>query len=314
MMTGVMRTKILSCLLGGLLLAGACGDPGEAPTEEPNDQQTLSASEQRMTDLVAASGDYLLEEESARVTATMATEMPELAGGGVMEGEGRGAFDYSSKRGYFNVSMRIPQFGTMTMKSITDFPHLYMNMTDMLEAFGIPRPPEMKPWIRANFLTIGEQIGVDMGALMQFGQSDMSSYALYTKGVVDVEELSEELVRGESATHYEATLDFEKLMEEDIPEDVSSSFEVLVDLMGTSRIPFEVWLDDQDRMVRQRMEIPMPAGATGETVQTTMDMTYYGFGSKVDVDLPPKSQTMGFEELLELTPGAGGETSDIESG
>ena len=303
-------------LLAGALLAGACGDPGERPTDVPTDQQTLSVREQRITELVAASGDYLLEEESARVTATMSTEMPASAGGGLMAGRGRGAFDYSSKRGYFDVSFTMssfPQAGTVTMKSITDFPYVYMNMTDMLRAFGMPRPSGMKPWIRANFLTIGEQLGIDMGALMQFGQSDMSSYALYTQGVVDVEEMGEQIVRGESATHYEATLDFEKLMEQDIPEDVASSLEVLIDLMGTSRIPFEVWLDNQDRMVRQRMEMPMPVGTTGESVRTTIDMTYYGFGSKVDIDLPSKDKTMSFEELLELAPGATGETSDIDA-
>lgn len=300
----MLRThRSLSWLVVPLLLLGACGSEPQQQVEE------VTEEEARFADLVAASGDRLLDEGTARVSSTMAVEMPDAAGGGLMAGTGRGAFDYEAKTGYFTMKMTfsgMPMLGNMTTKSIMDFPHVYMNMSDMLQQFGGGTPPQLKPWIRINFNTVGEQVGIDMGALMRFGQSDASSYVLYTKGVEDVSKVGRERVRGEPATHYEAILDFEKLQEEDIPEDVRSSLQAIVQLMGTSEVPFDVWLDKSGRMVRQRMEMPMPVGATGQTAPTTIDMTYYGFGREVHVELPPERQVMDLEELLELgsQPGA----------
>ena len=301
----VLRTpKRLSWLVVPLLVLGACGsEPQDEPTRE------VSEPEARFADLVAASGERLVDEGPARVETTVSAPMSDAAGGGLVAGTGRGAFDYAEKTGYLTMKMTfsgMPTLGNMTTKTIFDFPYMYMNMSDMLRRFG-GAPPQLKPWIRVNLNTIGEQMGIDMGALMRFGQSDASSYALYTQGVEDVERVGRQRVRGEPATHYAATLDFEKLQQdEDIPQDVRSSLAATVELMGTSEIPFEVWLDQSDRMVRQRLEMPMPMGTTGETTPTTIDMTYYAFGREVDVELPPQRQVMDFEELLELgsQPGA----------
>ena len=291
-----------------LLLLGACGAEPQGEPEETNEE--VSEEEAEFHEVVAASGQRLLDERTARVDTTMSVTMPDSAGGGSMAGTGHGAFDYAAQTGYFTMEVTfsgMPSLGDMTTKTILDFPEVYMNMSDMLRQFG-GDVPQLKPWIRINFNTVGEEIGIDMGALMRFAQSDASSYALYTKGVEDVERVGREQVRGKPATHYRATLDFEKLQEEDIPEGVRSSLEAAVELMGVSEIPFEVWLDQSNRMVRQRMEMPMPMGATGEPVPTTIDMTYYGFGKKVEIDLPPERKVMDFEELLELgsQPGAYG--------
>ena len=286
------------------VLAAACGDPGDVPR---GSEASISADESRVTEVVAASGTHLLEEGSARVSMTMSATMPAAAGGGLMAGKGTGAYDYESNSGYFDMSFSMssaPALGSMTMKTIIDFPNLYMNMTDMLRTLG-GDVPGLKPWVHMNFNTIGEQVGIDLGALTQFGQSDAGQYALYTKGVTEVEKEGTETVRGDPATRYSATLDFEKLMEQDIPNNVRSSLEAAVELTGVTEVPIDVWLDEQDRMVRQRLDVPIPAGISGETTPMTIDMTYYGFGQPVDLDLPPERKTMEFEELLDLASGAG---------
>ena len=295
---------VAGVLLSLVLLLGACGEPQDAA---PEADATPSSEESRVTAIVAASGQHLLDEGSARVGMRMSTEMPDAAGGGLMTGTGTGAFDYETNRGYLNLELSMseaPQLGSMTIKTIVDFPEVYMNMTDMLRMLGAA-PSGLKPWIRIDFAKMSESLGIDLGAMARFGQSDAGQYAFYTKGVVDAEKEGTEEVRGQPATHYSATVDLEKLQEQDIPEGVRSSLEATVELTGTSEIPFEVWLDEQDRMVRQRMEIPVMMGATGEATPMTMDMTYYGFGRPVDIELPPPNKVMDFQELLQLSPGSG---------
>lgn len=260
--------------------------------------------------LVAASGQRVLEEKTARIRMTMSAPMPAAAGGGLMTGTGWGAQDFSSKQSYLTLETDGP-WGVTTMKTIMDFPFMYMNMADMMRAMaGGSLPPQVKPWIRANLKTAADDIGIDLESMMQFSQSDAGSYALYTKGVVNVEKLGVEQVRNKPATHYSATLDFEKLLDEDVPDDVRSSVESMLELMGTSEVPTEVWLDSSNRMVRQKMEIPTPVGLAGENVTNTIDMTYFAFGSKVDIDLPPRNKVMDLEELMELTQGNAGKGSD----
>lgn len=291
----------IAWLVAPLLLSGACGsDPQTSPDGG-------SAEQARYAELVAASGQRLLDEKTARVTSKMSQPLPASAGGGVMTGRGRGAFDYASQSGYFTVEMTHDSFGTLTVRSIMDFPLMYMNMSEMLRRFRAgDLPPQLKPWIRMDLDAVGEELGIDLGAMMSFGRSDLGSYALYTKGMVDVERVGEEEIRNKRATLYSGTMDFHKLLEEDLPEDVRSSLETTIEMMGTSRIPLDVWVDSSGRMVRQRMEMPMPLGATGESVTSTMDMTYFGFGREVDVDLPPERKVMDFKELLELAPGGSG--------
>ncbi|MDQ4095365.1 MAG: hypothetical protein M3174_04065 [Actinomycetota bacterium] len=297
-----------------LLVIGGCGSQPETTPDEASPTEELSQEEARVVELVAGSGELLLEEKSARVAMKMSTQMPEAAGGGAMTGTGSGAYDYEAKTGYLTVTMTqeaLPQLGEMTMKTIMDLPFMYMNMTDMLRQYGGELPPQMKPWIRVNINEIGEQVGIDLGALMRFGQSDASSQALYTQGVVEVEEVGEEEVRGKPATHYSSMVDFDKLLETDLPEDVRSSLETVVRMMGTSRIPMDVWLDSSGRMVRQRLEMPMPLGPSGETLTNIVDTTYFDFGTDVEVDLPPERKVMDFEELLELAPDSGSGSQEL---
>lgn len=295
-----MRTR-LGCLCAFLLLLSACGEPVERSDRAI--RETPAPPDSPLVRLVAASGEKLLEQGGAKVSMKMSAVLPDAAGGGLMAGRGRGAFDFASQAGWMNFKMTMPGPVpmNMTMKSVTDYPFMYLNFGDLFEQ--LPQsPPELKPWIRMNFETIGDHMGIDMDALMQLGQNDVNSYAVYTQGVEDVERIGRERVRGRPATHYRATVDFGRLAEAG-PEHLRPTFEALQNLTGVSEVPMDVWID-RGLVVRQRQDVPTPSGVPGEVTNTTMDITFYDFGAEVDIDLPPERLVMDFEELLQMAPGA----------
>ena len=296
-----MRTR-LGCLLLTVLLVGACGD-GSRP-QERGAQEAPDRVDSALARLVAASGEKFMAQGGVKVSMKMSAMMPDAAGGGLLAGRGRGAFDYAAQEGRLNIKMTssgaVPL--NVKMSAITDYPIMYMNFGNLFKQVPQP-PPGLKPWIRFNFETVADQVGIDMDALMQFGQNDLSSYALYTQGVEDVQRVGRETVRGRPATHYRATVDFERLTEV-APENLRATFEALRRMTGVSEVPMDVWIDDRDLVVRQRLDMPLPSAVPGETMTTTMDMTFYGFGTEVEIDLPPESKVMDFEELLQMSPGA----------
>jgi hypothetical protein len=292
-----MRTR-LGCLLLSVLLLSACGDPTRTPDRSA--PETPEPPDSPLVRLVNAAGEKLVTEGSARVEMRMSAVMPEAAGGGLLAGRGRGALNLASQSGWMNfkVTTSGPVPLNMSMKMVTEYPFIYMNFGDFFEQ--LPQgPPGMKPWLRMNLETMGDQMGIDMDALTQFGQNDMSSYAFYTQGVEKVEEVGREKVRGVPATRYTTTVDFERLQEA-APEHLKATFENLTRLMGISELSMDVWLNDRGQLVREQIEMPIPAG--GDTITSTMDMTYFDFGTDVRVDVPPEDKVMDFEELLQMAP------------
>ena len=281
--------------------ATACGSEIKNPDASPSVAQTSSPQETadpELLQIVAASGDHLLDAGSAHVEMSM--DM--TASGQTTHSEGTGSFDYDTGAGQMEMTMESPMFPEpVTTKMVTDFPFMYMNMQDLFgnlgQQFSLP-----EPWIKVNLQTMSEELGMDLGGLMQFTQGDMSSYSLYTKGVEDVQKVGREEVRGAPATRYSAVIDFEKLAAE-VPESLKPTFDQLIEIMGESHVPMEVWIDGQGRLVRQSFAMTMNMPSTGESTMD-MDMTFYGFGRKVTIKYPPKDQVMTFEELLELAPGS----------
>ena len=118
----------------------------------------------------------------------------------------------------------------------------------------------------------------------------------------EVERVGEEQVRDTATTHYRFTVDVERAAGAVDEEQAAFLRAELLD-RGVTRLPAEVWLDDEGRLRRllYRLELAQPvlggsATDTG-TVETTVE--YFDFGVPVDVQAPPADEVTDFSALLE---------------
>ena len=267
----------------------------------------------------ACSSDTLSVDPVARAAETtgkadtmhMSMKMRIAAPGmGPVSMSAEGAFDNVARRGSMTLDMsnfarQIPNGALADPKlwrgeEVFDFsksPVIYMRFPFMTRAL-----PGSKPWIRIDLQRLGGRMGLDFGALMQSGQSNPAQQLDYLRSVSgDLKELGKDTVRGVSTTHYRGTVDledYEKLVPENQRESVRKTIQQLEKTMGgRSSYPVDVWVDSANRV--RRMAFDMTSQTPSGTVTTKLQMDLFDFGAPVNVELPPKVQTMDIDQLTQ---------------
>lgn len=178
--------------------------------------------------------------------------------------------------------------------------------------------PGAKTWVKMDLQKLGQEAGMDFGSMMQSGSSDPSQMLEWLRGVSgDMEVVGEEEVRGAPATHYKGTIDLNKVADqapEELREQMKASIDAMTKAVGVDAIPVEVWIDEQGRAVRMAQSFDFEQGATaGSSMSMTMDI--FDFGTEVDIEIPPASETTDFQELMGSMSGSstnsGSSTSTI---
>jgi hypothetical protein len=280
-----MKTlRLVSVAVLVLLIGASCGQPsGSSSTGDP-------------TELIAASADTTSAAGTAKMSMQMTTVMPQ--GEFVVDAEG--AYDFANKRGAMTMQMDLGEaageMGPMDIEMVFEDMVIYMKYPMLSELSA-----DAKPWIRMDLQEVGEQAGMDFGSLMQSGTSDPTQMLEWLRGASgDIEVVGEEDVRGVMATHYKGTIDFNRVVEQ-APADVRDALRATVDMMvktiGTSNVPFEVWIDEAGRAVRIAQSFEYEEGAVaGGSMSMTLDL--FDFGTDVEVQIPPASQTSDFKDLM----------------
>ena len=158
--------------------------------------------------------------------------------------------------------------------------------------------PGGKQWLRIDLAAAGDELGIDFEELMQFQQTDPTQTLQYLRGASeDFEEVGSEEVRGVETTHYRGTVDLRKALEQ-IPAESREGFERVLELVGETRMPFEVWIDDDGLARRMKYEQPLPAGQGSQDASMGLTMEMYDFGTEVDVEPPPANEVVDLQELI----------------
>lgn len=267
-----------------LLLGTACGQP-----QSDGGGQALA--------LIAASADTTTDAGTARMSMQVNTSTSQ----GDFSIDAEGTYDFANHLGEMTMHMDLPAAagasGAPTdIEMVFEDLVIYMKYPAMTQMI-----PNAKPWIRMDLEKMGQQMGMDFGALTQAGGSDPSQTLDYLRGVSgDVEVVGEEEVRGAPATHYRATIELKKVAENapaEIRERVASSIEMVASSIGTSTIPIEVWIDEQGRAVRMSQSFEYKEGLqAGSSMSMVTDI--YDFGTEVDIKIPPASEVTDFEDLI----------------
>ena len=257
-----------------LLVAAACGG-GSSTAQAPTGTEPSSSSAQQA---VLEAGAKTQAEQSARISFSGT-----ITGGGA-DGTISGEGEFSGRQGRMTMDMSGLAGGQIAgeMEMIFDELLIYMKF-----------PSEIMQGIKVDLAMMGEQDAFDLQQIMQLSGTDPSqSLDLLRAAGTDFREVGEEDVRGVATTHYEGTVDLEKVAEQ-VPEEARESYRRLMELSGQTEIPMEVWIDEDGLTRRVRYEQTLGDG-------TTMDLTqeYFDFGVEVDVEPPPDEDVLDIADLV----------------
>jgi hypothetical protein len=203
-----------------------------------------------------------------------------MHGTGVTSGDGK----------TLQVTMDIPSLGSFEERLVDGT--IYIDFGDIGAVAG--RLPEGKRWVRVSLDSLGAQTGTDFGRLLDQAQGNSPTQGLeYLRGLSgDVQNLGDDTVAGEHATHYRASIDYAKVVGE--MGDVPAATKEQLSKLGV--VPADVWINDQDRVVKMHFAIDAAGlGAGGGRADFTMEIT--DFGVPVDVQAPPVDETFDFSSL-----------------
>jgi hypothetical protein len=281
--------RALAAIVVALAVTAGCGDEKHA-TIPPEDliaavDQTRAAPSQRihlememnglgLDEPVDAKGDGLIDNRTrkGRMTLDM-SEFADLAGGSHDPGAG-------------------------IMEQVIDGFTVYMRWPLFAQQLGTD-----KEWVKWDFQKLGEQQGLDFGALAGGSQGDPTQQLDQLRATSgDIEVLGNEDVRGVDTTHYKATIDLQRYpgtVGSADRERVRRSVDRLIELTGQKKIPTEVWIGHSTKRVhktRFKTKVKIPNAPGSFEMDQTMEL--YDFGVRVpDIQLPPPGDTADIADL-----------------
>jgi hypothetical protein len=190
---------------------------------------------------------------------------------------GSGVEDIKGQRA--QISAEMPAVGG-EMELIADGPVMYMHFDELSDEIG-------KDWMRLDLERAYDDLGIYMSAAGQMGQGT-GQYLEYLESVSDgVSDEGREHVRGVDTTHYSATIDLRKVPGEDPDK--------LIDVVGQSEFPVDVWIDDDQRF--RRIEFEMTMKQAGQEIRMDMVAEYVRFGVPVHIDIPDEDDVFDATDI-----------------
>ena len=297
------KLVVLLALTAMVALAGACGpseDEGSSGKQAPEKARKPTAVE-----TVQVAYRETAAEQTAKTTFEVTTgPAADTKNNGqapmTFTMRGQGVMDFSGAAS--SMTMNIFGMGRFEMRQVGEM--VYMRTPEGFAA----QMPGTRPWIEVDMETIrGRQSGADLGQMEMGIAQDPTGELEYLRGVSDsVERVGIEKVRGTRTTHYRAEIDLKKAAAKE-GADARETYDEMIEKLGASRIPVQVWLDEQSRIRRYVLDMtaPMPENtaspnASREDAKMRMHMVaeYYDFGTPVNVQAPPPDQTMDGSKLL----------------
>jgi hypothetical protein len=279
-----VRFSRLLIVLAVLAGATACGQ-AQANRATAPPASTGSTAPTPGTEL-AASATRTSHAKSARVAMRM--RMTAAAGGTAVTVTATGVVGFRDRSADLRMDMAIPGAASFRMREIMVWPVIYMRSPLFAAAL------HGKRWMKLDMARLERANGIDLNALTSTGSSDPTAMLQTLENESDsLRNLGAATVRGVPTVHYRAVIDLDKAARNApaaLRAAVQKSDARLVAMLGTSRMPMDVWIG-ADRLVRRvayRMSIPV--AATGGTMTMDMRLDIFDFGVPVHVTAPPARQ------------------------
>jgi hypothetical protein len=269
-----------------IVLAGAtaCGQARADHTSAPP-ASTGSTGPKPGVEL-AASATRTSHAKSARIAMRMRMTVP--SSGTPLTATATGVVGFRDRSVDLGLHMAIPGAGTIRMREIMVWPVIYMRSPLFTAAL------HGKQWMKLDMAKLERANGVDLNALTSTGSNDPTEMLQTLENESDsLQNLGGATVRGVPTVHYRAVIDLAKAAQNApaaVRDAVKKSDARLIEMLGTDKMPMDVWIG-QDKLVRRiayRMAIPV--AATGGTMDMDVRLDIFDFGVPVHVAAPPAGQ------------------------
>ncbi|MEU3980208.1 hypothetical protein AB0F77_08875 [Streptomyces sp. NPDC026672] len=272
---------------GGSDDSGAGGDRGGKDTARVGPLAALRSAA-RSTDRA--------ESAKVRSTTVLGSLMSMRADGSLGWGDGvTGTLTITYTGGTTAETMR--RLGTTSMEAryLRDAYYARMGDTFAEQTGG-------RHWIRYGYddlADIGGASGAYLKDQMQNTTPNQSVKLLLASG--DVRKVGEETVSGKRTTHYSGTVNVAALAARgsDLSAGQVADLKKQLTQAGVTTETVDIWVDDQDLLVKKVEKADMAAGAMTQTAY------YSDYGVKVSAEAPQASDTEDFAELMKKQGGTG---------
>ena len=216
------------------------------------------------------SADTLLDAGSSKARTSM-----EMATGGTrVTIRGEGVYDYSEQLGRLQVQPPTDPAGAAEHRPITELlapGALFMKN----RGAGVPADK----WVRVDTATLSD------GNLVTGGATDPLTAAELLRGTRTATYLGRTEVAGTKVRHYRGTADL-ALASKGASKGTREALAAAAKGFATTKVPFDVYLDDQGRIRKIRHRFSFVNGREKATVAVASTTLLYDFGTPVDVRLP----------------------------
>ena len=269
-----------------LLAAGAlaftltgCGG-ADGPAAEPSAAVEKSAATTSAHEVVSAAVARSVEDSTANFSLNLDT----TAAGQSISASGNGQLDGERNAMSMQLTTQVPGQGTLTLQQVV--------VDGMVYLTGIPGTPQGQ-WVQVSL----EELGA-VGASGMTGGSDPSQQLQLLERVSDdVREAGSEKVNGVQATKYTGTIDLDEAADVAAEQGAGNAdtLRQQYQKLGLTSIPFELYVDAEDRPVR--MTTTVEATAEGQPVKAVSTIDFSDWGTDVTIQAPadavPLSQVAG---------------------
>jgi len=268
------------------ILAGAtaCGQ-AQATHTTASPVSTHSSTPKPGVEL-AASAARTSHAKSARIAMTMRMTVP--PSGTSVVANASGVVGFRDRSGDLDMHMTIPGAGAIEMREVMVWPVIYMRSPLFAAAL------HGKQWMKLDLAKIERANGVNLNAVTSTGSSDPTQMLQALENESDsLQNLGAATVRGVPTVHYHAVIDLDKAAKNApaaLRAAVRRSDARLVAMLGTHRMPMDVWIGHDDLVRRLAYHMSVPIAATGGKMAMDVRLDMFDFGVPVHVTAPPAGE------------------------
>jgi hypothetical protein len=276
----VRPSRFLTVLV---VLAGAtaCGQAQANHTTTP--PASTHSSTPRPGVELAASAARTSHAKSARIAMTMRMTVP--PSGTSVVANASGVVGFRNRAADLDMHMTIPGAGAIEMREVMVWPVIYMRSPLFAAAL------HGKLWMKLDLAKIERANGVNLNAVTSTGSSDPTQMLQALENESDsLQNLGAATVRGVPTVHYHAVVDLDKAARNApaaVRAAVQRSDARLVAMLGTHRMPMDVWIGQDGLVRRLAYHMSVPVAATGGTMAMDVRLDMFDFGVPVHVTAPP---------------------------
>jgi hypothetical protein len=204
-------------------------------------------------------------------------------------GSGTEIVDQRDQRGVLSLRVSAEGHTATTESQYSDFA-LFMRLPGSHEssiAHG-------KPWVEFDLRRAGAALGVNVSSLSGSTSSNPGQMLSYLKAASgQVTRVGTEQVRGVQATHYRATVEYERYASK-VPvakrAAARASVAAIERLTGSDSQVVDVWVDAQHRVRREELTLHECLPGISRTTQIHLKMEFFDFAVQAIPSPPPSSE------------------------